>query len=149
MKSHQVFMSASRPWDAFICAREQGNHRSTDVILVKLRDGSTVGHVPDALARVLAPMLDVGQLMHMKGTITRSAPEGVWVPGGGIEIPCKYLLHGAGKDCDHVRQFLPDAQKSRKRKAKDWSWLCDCLLCACMPITLLHYYNIHFILPHE
>ena len=67
-------------------------------------------------------MLDVGQLMHMEGTITgvpRSAPEGVWVPGGGIEFPCEYVLHGAKKDRDNVRQILREAQKSRKRKAED------------------------------
>ena len=35
----------------------------------------------------------------MEGTVTgvaRSAREfeGVWVPGGGIEIPCEYVLYG-------------------------------------------------------
>ena len=34
----------------------------------------------------------------MEGTITIPAPEGVLVPGGGIEIPCEYVLHGVKKD---------------------------------------------------
>ena len=82
-------MGASRPGDTFTCARESSNRHSPDAILVKLSDGSTVGHVPDALARVFATMLIVGAITHLKGTITgvtRSAPEGVSVPSGGIEI---------------------------------------------------------------
>ena len=45
------------------------------------------------IARILAPMLDGGVITCMEGTVTgvaRSAREGVWVPGGGIEIPCEY-----------------------------------------------------------
>ena len=63
----------------------------------QLCDGSNVGHVPDPLACVLAPMLDGGMIERMEGTVTgvaRSAPEGVWVPGGGIEVPCEYVLYG-------------------------------------------------------
>ena len=89
---------------------------------MKLDDGSNVGHVPDALARILAPMLDGGVITRMEGTVTgvaRSAPEGVWVPGGGIEIPCEYVLHGVKKDREKVRQMLRDTQKSRKRKRED------------------------------
>ena len=62
---------------------------------MKLGDSS--GHVPDPLARILAPMLDGGVIMCMEGTVTgvaRSAREGVWAPGGGIEIPCEYVLYG-------------------------------------------------------
>ena len=80
---------------------EPGIHHSPDAILVKLSDGSTVGHVPDTFACVLASMLDGGQVTHMEGTTTsvpRSAPEGVWVPGGGIEIPCECVLVGVRKD---------------------------------------------------
>ena len=56
---------------------------------------------------LLAPMLDGGEIDLMEGTVTgvaRSAPEGVWVPGGGIECPCEYVLYGAKKDHENVRQ---------------------------------------------
>lgn len=122
VKGHHVFKSESRPGDTFTCAREPGNSHSPDAIIVKLDDGSNVGHVPDALARILAPMLDGGVITRMEGTVTgvaRSAPEGVWVPGGGIEIPCEYVLHGVKKDREKVRQMLRDTQKSRKRKRED------------------------------
>ena len=41
-----------------------------DAIIVKLCDGSNIGHVPDPLAPVLAPMLDGGMIEHMEGTVT-------------------------------------------------------------------------------
>jgi len=46
--------------------------------------------------------------------VPRPAPEGVWVPGGGIEIPCKYwyVLYGVIKDHSRVQLRLRDAQKS-------------------------------------
>jgi len=122
VKGHHVFKSESRPGDTFTCAREPGNPHSPDAIIVKLSDGSNVGHVPDPLARVLAPMLDGGEIERMEGTVTgvaRSAPEGVWVPGGGIEFPCEYVLYGAKKDRESVRKTLQEVQKSRKRKRED------------------------------
>ena len=122
VKGHHVFKSESRPGDSFTCAREPGNPHSSDAIIVKLSDGSNVGHVPVPLARVLAPMLDGGEIERMEGTVTgvaRSAPEGVWVPGGRIEFPCEYVLYGAKKDREKVRQTLREVQKSRKRKRED------------------------------
>ena len=65
VKGHYVFKSESRPGDTFTCAREPGNPHSPDAIIVKLSDGSNVGHVPDPLARVLAPMLDGGEIERM------------------------------------------------------------------------------------
>ena len=67
-------------------------------------------------------MLDGGVIERMEGTVTgvaRSAPEGVWVPGGGIEFPCEYVLYSAKKDRKGVRKTLREVQKSRKRKRED------------------------------
>ena len=67
-------------------------------------------------------MLDGGEIECMEGTVTgvaRSAPEGVWVPGGGIEFTCKYVLYSAKKDCENVRQTLQEVQKKKKLKRKD------------------------------
>ena len=57
VKGHHVFKSESRPGDTFTCAREPGNPHSSDAIIVKLSDGSDVGHVPDPLARVTVLIL--------------------------------------------------------------------------------------------
>jgi hypothetical protein len=108
VKGHHVFLSASRAGDTFTCAREPGNPHSPNAIIVTLGDGSTVGYVPDPVARVLAPMLEI---VHMSGTINgvpRHAPEGIWVRGGGIEIPCEYVLYGVKKARSSVRQRLRD-----------------------------------------
>ena len=72
-------------------------------------DGSVIGHVPNGLAPVLASLLDSGTVTSVTGTITgppRSAPDGVWAVGGGVELPCEYALHGAKKDRSHVRTAL-------------------------------------------
>ena len=65
---------------------------------MKCSDRSTVGHVLDPLVHVLAPMSET------INDVPRLAPEGVWVPGGGIEIPCKYqyVLYGVIKDNSSV-----------------------------------------------
>ena len=82
---------------------------------------SVIGHVPDGLAAVLAPLLDNGTVTSVTGTTTRpprSAAEGVWGVEG-IELPCEYALHHAKKDHSHVRTALRRSQstvKSRKRK---------------------------------
>ena len=58
----------------------------------------------------------------MEGTVTgvaRSASEGVWVSGGGIEVPCEYVPYGAKKDREGIRKTLREVQKSRKRKRED------------------------------
>ena len=97
--------------------------------MLKLSDGSNVGHVPDPFARVLAPMLDGGKIERMEGTVTgvaRSAPEGVWVPGGGIgvpgggiEFPCEYVLYGTKGNRENVRKTPRELQRSRKRRRED------------------------------
>ena len=83
---------------------------------MKLSDCSNVGHVPDLLACVLAPMLDGGKVEHVEGTVTgvaKSAPEGVWVIGGSIAFPCEYVLYGAKKG---PRKRRANSQRSTKVK---------------------------------
>ena len=46
--------------------------------------------------------------------LRRSATEGVWAVGGGIELPCEYALHGAKKDRSHVRTALRRLQSTVK-----------------------------------
>ena len=68
-----------------------------NAIKVVQTDGGIVGHVHEPVARRLAPLIRGGEVSHasaeMIGT-SRPAPEGTWTQGGGIEIPCKYILKG-------------------------------------------------------
>ena len=40
----------------------------------------------------------------------RAAPEGIWVPGGGIEIPCTYKLDAAKMHKKNVRDIIKAAE---------------------------------------
>ena len=86
MKGYHVFR-AGGPGENFFFEREAHNLHSKAAIKVKLdTDGSVIGHVPDGLAGVLAPLLDSGAVTSVTGTTTgppRSAAEGVWAVGGG------------------------------------------------------------------
>ena len=51
----------------------------------------------------------------MTGEITaeeRKAPEGTWVLGGGIELPCSYFIYGNRKKKADVRGKLRKAERS-------------------------------------
>ena len=58
----------------------------------KIKNDDIVGHIPDKLAEALyQPLVD--GIITVTCCITgqsRPAIEGVWVQGGGIEIPCIY-----------------------------------------------------------
>ena len=72
-----------------------------------------------------------------------------WVPGCGIEIPCKYRYVQYGvKDCSSIWRRLRDAQKSWKLpRTDDWIW--HCLLYAYMYASnFATLNNTHFILMH-
>ena len=40
----------------------------------------------------------------------RRAPEGTWVPGGGIEIPCTYFFYGAKIHKRYVRKAIKECE---------------------------------------
>ena len=106
-------------WIKLFCEGEAHNLHSKAAIKVKLHtDGSVIGHIPDGLAAILAPLLDSSTVTSITGP-PRSAAEGVWAVGGGIELPCEYAFYCAKKDHSHVRTALRRSQstvKSRKHK---------------------------------
>ena len=74
------------------CELEPENSLCKKAIIVKTKEGDTVGHVPDLLAHALAPEISGGNIVSIEAIVTgepRSAPEDTWVIGGGIETPCK------------------------------------------------------------
>ena len=106
----------------FLERKSHDLHSKAAIKVMLDTDGSVFGHVPDGLAAVLTPLLDSGTVTSVTGMTTgppRSAAEGVWPVGGGIELPCEYALHSTKKDRSHVRTALRRSQstvKSRKRK---------------------------------
>ena len=110
MKGHHVYRTAFVVGAEFICEREPRNRHSDWAIAVKKPgSGEVTGHVPDDLARVLFPLLTSGKILSMTSEVTglsKAAEEGVWVQGGGIVIPCTYVLRGKKLDRSHVRSEL-------------------------------------------
>ena len=71
-------------------------------------------------------MLMQVQIERTEGILTSvagSTPEGVWVPGRGIEFPCEYVLYGTKKYREIVRQTLRKVQKSRKRTKRKLNYV--------------------------
>ena len=107
VKGYHVFQTG-RPRETFFCEREASDLHNGAAIVVKI-DDRIISHVPGRLAVVLAPLLDSGRVTNITGTITgppRSSLDGVWAIGGGIELPCEYVLHGAKQDRSSVRTAL-------------------------------------------
>ena len=89
-----------------------GNSLCKKALIVKTKEGDTVGHVPDLLAHALAPEISGRNIVSIEAIITgepRSAPEGTWVIGGGIETPCKYLIYADKKLKSKIRAMLRKA----------------------------------------
>ena len=90
-----------------------------NAIVVKSGNDDIVGHVPETLAKKLLNFMKSHQIEIMDSDVTgdpRPAPEGKWVIGGGIEIPCKYRLYG------------PKSVKKEVRAALIWlsEFICKC-----------------------
>jgi hypothetical protein len=126
VKGHHVFRSDSRPGNRFLCERQRSNTHSDVAIAVK-RGSRVIGYVPERLARILSPMLEDGRIRGIDGWLTgpeRPAPEGVWTRGGGVELPCCYVLHGLNESRKGVRKCLRESCK-KKNNVKNFT-IADC-----------------------
>ena len=95
-----------------LCFRERRNRFSENAIVVqkvlndtecnnkkkKKAEEVIAGHIPESLSEVLSPLMDCWMLVCITAIINaehRQAPEGTWIPGGGIEIPGTYKIYSA------------------------------------------------------
>ena len=109
VKGHHAYLHQYHIGQRVTCRIEANNAHSTNAIVVESMNGETVGHIPDGLARIIKPLIRNGLIERVEGKITgdsRSAPEGTWARGGGIELPCKYKLYGPIKHKINVRKML-------------------------------------------
>ena len=79
-----------------------------------------IGHIPEFLAQVLAPMLLSGEILSIHvvkkcSGESRNVPEGTWMLRGGIEIPCIYQIYGCKKKKQNIRAVI--------RNATLWFWI--------------------------
>ena len=94
------------------CELEPENYLCIKAIILKTKEGDTVGHVPHLLVHALAPEISGGNIVSIETVVTgdpRSAPEGTWVIGGGIETPCKNLIYADKKLKSEIRTMLRKA----------------------------------------
>ena len=120
IKGHHVFRHNYEAGEEFSCHLEPNNPHSPggNAIAVKALQGVgnaevVVGHVPEPLAQILGPFLKEGIIHSIKAKITgaeRAAPEGVWVQGGGIELPCNYFVYAPKKYKSRIRNALRKKQ---------------------------------------
>ena len=117
IKGDHIYKADPRINSTCGCFPEPGNTHSAHAIIVKIKESSThhaaeqtAGHVPDSLAEILyQPVVDGNITINSKITgQSRSAPEGTWVQGGGLEIPCLYEVF--------LRSSLSDLKASLKEK---------------------------------
>lgn len=116
IKGDHIYRADPRINSTCACYPEPENPHSAHAIVVRMKDSTTnaaeqtVGHIPDSLAEVLfQPLVDGNISISSKITgQSRSAPEGTWVQGGGLEIPCFYEVF--------MKSGLQDLKKTLKEK---------------------------------
>ena len=109
IKGDHAYRSGVKVGDRLFCTIEPDNKHSDNVIVVKSGNDDIVGHVPETLAKKLFNFMKSQQIEIMDSEVTgnpRPAPEGKWVTGNAIDIPCKYRLYGPKSVKKEVRATL-------------------------------------------
>ena len=97
IKGHRVYNYKYKVGETLICEREPTNKHRQNAITVKGKDQQVIIHVPEGIASKLFSLMQEWKIHKVSATISgekRNIPEGTWVFGGDIEIPCKYFLYG-------------------------------------------------------
>ena len=96
IKGHHAYNHDYFVGEELICELEFTNKYSHNSVEVKSKNKDvTVGHIPEALAAILFPLLKAWKVHEIQTKITgksRRVPEGTWALGEGIEIPCQYTI---------------------------------------------------------
>ena len=83
----------------------------------KRRENAIVGHMPELLGEIIAPLIDSSKITTVIAIITdqhRQAPEGTWVTGGGIEIPCLFKIFTSKEHKKMIRKLLKGNDSKRE-----------------------------------
>ena len=114
IKGHHAYNHDYFVGEELICELEFTNKYSHNSTEVKSKNKDvTVGHVLEALAAILLPLRKVWKAYEIQPKITgksQRAPEGTWVLGGRIEIPCQYTIIGPKTHKKNCRKELRNAQ---------------------------------------
>ena len=115
IKGDHAYRSGVKVGDRLLCTIEADNKHSDNTIVVTLGNDDIVGHAPETLAKQLFNFMKSQQIEIMDSEVTgdpRPVPEGKWVIGGGIKIPCKYRLYWPKSVKKKFKLRLNDIQNS-------------------------------------
>ena len=119
VKGHHVYQYNYTVGGDFSCAMEPSNIYSKNAIAVKEKNSNKiVWHIPEPLAKILYPLMKSCKVYEITCTITgqsKKAPEGTWVLGGGIELPCRYFLYGPKIRKREARKCIKDKYEINER----------------------------------
>ena len=97
IKGYHFYFKSSNFAEILKCVLEPVIKHSRNAIKVLSRKGETIGHVPEILAKILFTEMAKETILSLEAKVTgspRDAPEGKYVLGRRIEIPCTYKVYG-------------------------------------------------------
>ena len=109
IKGDHAYKSGVKVGDHLFCTIEPDNKHSDNAILFKLGNNDIVGLVLETRVKRLFNFMKSQPIEIMDSEVTgdvKPAPEGKWVIGSGIEIPCKYKVYGSRIAKKEVRASL-------------------------------------------
>ena len=119
VKGHHEYQYNYTVGEDFSSAMEASNIYSNNAIAVKEKNSNKiVGHIPEPLAKILYSLMKSRKIYEITCIITgqsKKVPEGTWVLGGGIELPCRYFLYGPKIRKREVRKCIKDKYEINER----------------------------------
>ena len=105
VKGYHVYRNEFPKGTILECLQEPENEYSESAIIVK-KGETGVGHVPEGLCQLLTKLFNDDRVVNISAEITgppRPSSNGIFVKGGGIEVPRSYKLHGSSDKKVEVR----------------------------------------------
>ena len=108
VKGYHVYRNEFPEGTILECLQEPENEYSESAIIVKEAE-TVVGHVPEGLCQLFTKLFNDERVVNISAEIMvppRPSSNGIFVKGGGIEVPCSYKLHRSSDKKVEVRLFL-------------------------------------------
>ena len=105
IKGHHVYQTEFPIGSIFKCLQEPNNQHSNTAVIV-LKGDRVIGHVPEGLCQPFFQLLATKLVDHIDCILQglpQNAAGGVWKLGGGVELPCKYIIFGPNANKKTVR----------------------------------------------
>ena len=111
IKGHHVYRTDFPIGTVFSCEMEPDNRHSESAVVVRMGN-TVVGHVPEGVCQPFFKLLHSDTVSYIKCSLEglpQGAAEGTWTAGGGVELPCKYMLYGPMENKKEARLEIKKA----------------------------------------